>query len=173
MLVLMKYKLESDNVDDELQKGGDNLDDEVQKGSDVDDKVQVRSDNVDVEVQVGSDDKNEYGDDVANYVGSDVGINNLSDSEYECIEDYVELDWATILLYSEKVNHFYDKKECDDDDVYDSDQLHIPRDNGYNENHKKFPAYKSGEGFKFHLWISLYNIGVVHTSRHILNVTYM
>ncbi|KAI5439846.1 hypothetical protein KIW84_025273 [Lathyrus oleraceus] len=81
-----EVEVESDNVNDEVQKG-------IQKGSDVDDEVQVRSDNVYVEVQVGSDDKNEYGDDVADYVGSDVGIDNFSDSEYECIEDSVELDW--------------------------------------------------------------------------------
>lgn len=43
----------------------------------------------------------------------------------------------------------YDKNECADDDVYDSDKLHQPLESRDDEEHAKFSAYKNGEAFKF------------------------
>ncbi|KAI5438083.1 hypothetical protein KIW84_023993 [Lathyrus oleraceus] len=93
----------------------------------------------------------EYNDNGADYVGSDVDTNNFSNREYECSEDLIELDWTIILPCSEKASHsdVFDKNECDDDDVYDSDKLHQPLESRDDEGNAKFSTYKSDEDFKF------------------------
>lgn len=56
-----------------------------------------------------------------------------------------------------------DKNECNDD-VYDSGQLYTPPKSGDDEEHEKFPAYKSGEDFKFQL-------GMVFNNKELMSET--
>lgn len=79
-------------------------------------------------------------------------------------ENSIDLDWTIFLQGSEKVSDSdkkeYGEKECGDD-VYDSDQLHTPPVSGDDEEHDKFSAYRSREGFKFQLSMVFNNKDIV------------
>ncbi|XP_058742388.1 uncharacterized protein LOC131614867 [Vicia villosa] len=110
------------------------------------DRGDVDTEHVETEhVDVGMEDDEEDEDYVA-----DTEIGSLSDEDLECSDDYVEqtedLDWTSVMQCDE--DHDKAKKSDEDDD---SDVLHTPDGSGNDEEHEKFPSYKSGESSKFEL----------------------
>ncbi|XP_058783100.1 uncharacterized protein LOC131657753 [Vicia villosa] len=95
----------------------------------------------------------DYDDD--DYIGSDCKLGSFSDGDYEFsehatnvekFEHNVDLDWTTAMQYDEDVDR---ARHSDEDD--DSDVLYTPNESGSDEEHEKFPSYKSGESLKFEL----------------------
>lgn len=108
----------------------------------VDDDVQVGSENVKDEVQVGNKNVNDDTD----YVGSEDNLDNFSDTEYEHNDEIDGLDWTIIFPFENLVDKMNNSNVEDDSGV-----LHTPPVSDDDEEHKKFPSYKSGEVFKFQL----------------------
>ncbi|XP_058784528.1 uncharacterized protein LOC131659338 [Vicia villosa] len=128
-------------------------DEEVEVNDDcapiTDDDVQVENENVEDEVLVGSEDVN---DDDVDYIGSEGDLDSFSDTEYECSDEIVDLDWTTVIPL-ENLGAKVNNSDVDDD----SDVLLTPPDSDDDEEHEKFPAYKSGEIFKFQLGMMFNN----------------
>ncbi|KAI5437452.1 hypothetical protein KIW84_023529 [Lathyrus oleraceus] len=138
------------NSDDEEVKA-DRVDDDVQVGSqNVEDEVQVGSKNVENEVQVGSESVD------PDYVGSEDDLDSVSDAEYEHIDEIDDMDWTTVLPSYKLVDNV-NNYDVDDD----SDLLHTPPASDDDGEHERFPAYKSGEVYKFQLGMMFNNKDMV------------
>lgn len=121
-------EVEVDRVDDDVQVGSENVEDEVQVGSqNVEDEVQVGSESIDLD-----------------YVRSADDLDSVSDTGYEHSDGIDDMDWTTLLPSDKLVDKV---NNCNVDG--DSDMLHTPPTSDDDEEHERFPAYKSGEASNF------------------------
>ncbi|XP_058775811.1 uncharacterized protein LOC131650090 [Vicia villosa] len=130
--------------------------DEDELVHDYDEEVQFNdafapnSDEEEIEVEINEDEVQLGGelqvvaDDDTDYVGSEDELDSFSDTEYEHNDNIVDCDWTTVLP-SEKLFDKVNNSIVDDD----SDVLLTPPVSEDDEEHEKFPTYKSGEVFKF------------------------
>ncbi|XP_058725642.1 uncharacterized protein LOC131596928 [Vicia villosa] len=143
-----------DEVDIDVEVANDNnmAENVVASDNDMDDIDGNEADREDVEtehVDVGIED-DDYEDE--NYV-ADSELCSFSDEELECsdhVEQNVDLDWTTVMHCVMHCDEDRDKARHSDEDG-DSDVLHTPNESGNDEEHEKFPSYKSDESLKFEL----------------------
>lgn len=124
----------SENVEDEEIVGSQNIEDGVKAGSqNVKDEVQVWSESVD-----------------SDYVGNEDDLGSISDIEYEHSDEIDNIDWTTV---PDKLVGKVNNSDMDDD----SGVLRTPPASDDDEEHERFPTYKSGEVFKFQLGMMFSN----------------
>lgn len=112
--------------------------------------MQVRSQNFEDEVQIWSETVD------SDYVESEDDLDSVSNTEYEYNGEINDMDWNTVLPSD---NLVYNVNNSDVDD--DSDMLHTPSASDDDEEHERFPAFKSGEVFKFQLGMMFNNKEIV------------
>ncbi|KAI5393729.1 hypothetical protein KIW84_060734 [Lathyrus oleraceus] len=128
-------EVEADRVDDDVQVGSENVEDEVQVWSkNVEDEVHVWGEIVDPD-----------------YVGSEDDLDSASKTEYEHSDEIDDMDWTTFIPYDKLVDKV-NNSDVDDD----FDALHTPPASD-DEEHERFPAYKSGDMYKFQLGMMFNN----------------
>lgn len=130
-----------------MEVGSENVEDEeIVRSQNVEDELQVGNQNVENEVQVVSESVD------PDYIGSEDNLDSANDTEYELSNEIDDMDWTTVLPSDKLVDKL---KFFDVDDKFDV--LHTPLGNDDEEEHARFPAYKSGEVFKFQLGMMFNN----------------